>query len=213
MRKTKLIMLTAAATAALLAGCSPKDVAVPAASAVQENGTAAEAPAAKLTAPSTMGEAFSIESNESQMAFTEGTYVYVYKHDGAYYRVTASLPEEVSKQLFALDMDDSYQSKTEELVSALPVDTFENLSEAIPPQEELDKLIGKTGRELEDEGWKYWGCDLETMEFNMEHGPFAYIVRFDGQAEMTEDFDEAEAAADLKVLSVTFDGIGDATNL
>lgn len=71
----------------------------------------------------------------------------------------------------------------------------------------------QTGQELIDDGWSVWGFNVETMEFNMSHGPYNYIVVFDGKVKMTEDLDGNDAAAPLKVKSVKYDGIGDAANI
>ena len=51
------------------------------------------------------------------------------------------------------------------------------------------------------------------MEFTLEHGPFAYTVVMEGDYVPNEnyDFDEEADFAPLKVKSVTYSGIGDAT--
>ena len=51
------------------------------------------------------------------------------------------------------------------------------------------------------------------MEFTLNHGPFAYTVFMEGDYVPNEnyDFDEDADFAPLKVKSVTYCGIGDAT--
>lgn len=143
----------------------------------------------------------------------EDKYVYVFEQDDTYYRAIADCPTDVSDRVFALDWEDpQYDAKLRELISPLKVDRIENLTEAIPPQEELDKLAGKTGEELFNEGWTNSGWNLETMEFYMYHGPFEYIVVFEGDAKSPEEFDE-EDINPLVVKSVKYYGLGDATNL
>ena len=103
----------------------------------------------------------------------------------------------------------------EKLLAPLEVTSLTNLSEQIPPQEELDKLVGKTGQELFDDGWTYWFYDLDEMKAGLNSGLFAYEVLFDYDGEPmenTDDFDFYEEFKDLKVKSVTFTGLGDAAN-
>ena len=90
---------------------------------------------------------------------------------------------------------------------------IENLSDAVPTQEELDKLVGKTGEELLEDNWYSSGYDLDSMEFTMGHGLFLYTVTFEGKVEVTDDFDENEAIKPLKVKSVVYYDLGDTTNL
>ena len=81
-------------------------------------------------------------------------------------------------------------------------------------QEELDKLVGKTGQYLMDEGWDYNYYNLVDMETGMTHKEFSYTVIFeyDGEPmENTDDFDFWENFKDLVIKSVKCDGIGDAT--
>ena len=83
-------------------------------------------------------------------------------------------------------------------------------------QEELDKNVGKTGQELFDDGWTYWYYNLEDMEAGLYYKDFAYTVRFEYDGEPmvnSDDFDFYEEFKDLKVSSVTFDGLGDAAVL
>ena len=96
----------------------------------------------------------------------------------------------------------------------MEIDKLENLSDTVIPQEELDKLVGKTGEELINDGWNAgMGYNLETMEFYLNKGAFEYTVVFDGKLENSDDFDEEEAIKPLVVKSVTLNGIGDATNV
>ena len=141
-------------------------------------------------------------------------YVYVFEVDGVYYRAIADLPDDVAKKLDSLDYSQEYDGKVLEIVSPLEVSRLDNLSEAIPAQDELDKYVGKTGQELLDDGWGCWGCNLNDMEFTMSKGDYLFSVVFDAEPmEMPEDFDEEETIKPLTVKSVTYEGIGDATNI
>ena len=166
----------------------------------------------------TMGDAFACQAEDDyncQTGFSETTYIFAFHVGDTYYRATAEMPKEVSEALWAIDYDEDYDRKVKELISPLELVSLENLSEQIPPQEELDRLVGKTGGELFDDGWEYWYFNLVDMEAGMKHGLFSYTVTFayDGEPmENNDDFDFYKEFRDLKVSSVRFAGLGDAAN-
>ena len=157
----------------------------------------------------TMKDVFAYDSVSN--GSMDNVYAYVFEEDGITYRAIAEMPDDVTEAYYALDVsDEKYDEKAKEMLGSLEVTKLENLTEMIPPQEELDKLVGKTGQDLLDDGWTFWSWDLESMEFGMYKGPFAYTVIFEGTLKNTDDFDEAEAGA-LTVNAISYDGIGDAT--
>lgn len=165
-----------------------------------------------------MDDIFSYEDKEEcQVAYTEEKYIYVFQADDIYYRAVAELPEDVSDALWALDFFDAdHDQKVSELISPLEIASLDNLTEMIPDQKELDQLIGKTGRDLFEDGWTYSYYNLADMEAGMDHGPFEFIVRFEYEGEQmvnSDEFDFYEEFKDLPVFSVTYDGLGDAAEL
>ena len=158
----------------------------------------------------TMADVFAYDSDN--YASGGDYYIYVFEKDGIIYRATAKFPPDVSEKVAAIDIfDEQYDAKVREAVAPLEIEKLDNLTEMIPPQEELDALVGKTGQDLLDAGWTIWSYQLDIMEFGLHHGPFAFTVVFDGELEMTDDFDEYAAIAPLTIKSVTYDGIGDGT--
>ena len=151
-----------------------------------------------------------------QELYTDKNYVVAFRVDGVYYRAIAEIPEDVSAAICKIDLHDKDRGKKErDLVSSLKVN-IENLSDKIPNQKELDKLVGKFGRELFDDGWTYWFYDLKNMTTGMNYGAFAYTVKFeyDGKPmKNTDGFDFYDKFKDLQVSSVKFYGLGDATTL
>lgn len=181
-------------------------------------GKASSSNAFDLSSLKTIGDVLALDTvNQSQYGFTDKYYAYVFEKDGVYYRASADIPSDVSKEIWDIDFEDeNREEKINALLNPLPLKAVENLSEQIPPQSELDKYVGKTGQELFDEGWSYNYYNLEDMEAGLDHGPFSYRVKFnyDGEPmENTDDFDFYEAFKDLTVASIAFDGLGDATNL
>ena len=165
----------------------------------------------------TVGDILACDDFENlNESYTDKNYVVAFSVDGAYYRAIAEMPEDVSAAIWKIDLSDKdREKKVRELISPLKVN-IEDLSDKILSQKELDKLVGKVGRELFDNGWTYWFYDLETMTTGMNYGAFAYTVKFeyDGKPmENTDDFDFYDKFKDLRVSSVKFDGLGNATDL
>ena len=112
----------------------------------------------------TMKDVFAYGDPEnSNEAYTDKTYIFVFNVDGIYYRAVAEMPEDISAAVWKIDfLDEDKEQKVKDLVSPLDA-KIENLSKQIPSQQELDKLIGKTGQELFDNGWTYWSYNLLDM--------------------------------------------------
>ena len=174
--------------------------------------TTTEAPASLQVA--TIGEAEALENKGSvQTSVTDAAYVYVFELNGVYWRLTAALTTEQAEELWGLDIsDDDYAEKSAQLTSQLAVTNCENLNGQMLTEDEMTALKGKTGAELMANGWTSgFGYNLDEMEFYLDKGPFSYTVVFespDVPLENTDDFDEDAAIRDLKVVSVSFDGLG-----
>ena len=139
----------------------------------------------------------------------EEKYVTAVELNGTVYRIIADLEPDTAKALFDLEFDDpEHDKKMNELLVPLEVTKIENVNEAIPSKEEVDKYIGKSGADLLEEGWSWNFYNLDDMEFGFDHGWFAYNVKFDGKIENKEDLDIEEAIKDLKVIYISYEGIG-----
>ena len=141
----------------------------------------------------------------------EGSYIAAFELNGTVYRAVADLSKEQFDSIMNLQFDDpDHDRKLNEIVAPLEIRQIDNVSEKIPDQSELDKYIGKSGADLLDEGWTCTYYNLDNTEFGMDHGWYSYIVTFDGKIEYKEDLDVEEAIRDLKVLSVTYEGVSNA---
>lgn len=211
--KPLCIMLISIMTICLLAGCGGK-------SADSEGGGESDgAPAATvdISTIKTVGDAFAIEGKDEyseQRSTYNGKYVYAFTVNGTAYRVIADVPSDIEEKIFALEFDDDHDKNEEALVADLPVALAEDLTEYILPQEELDALVGKTGQELLDAGWRAGSFyNTETLEVWLEYGPYAYDMHFDGKVapEDADSFNFPDDLADMKVVDATYEGLGDAT--
>ena len=170
-------------------------------------------PASDTLSVETIGEALALKGEgEFQSATLGKAYVVVFEKDGVYWRVIAELTPEQHDEIFALDiLDENHDEKEKELVSPLTVTKIENLNEKKLSDDDMTALVGKTGAELFDSGWTTgMGHDLDSMEFYLEYAPFMYTVTFEKQEQLenTDDFDQEAAVASLKVVSVSFSGLG-----
>ena len=219
MKKIVSVVIICLLAMALFAGCALPGINVPKeAKEAEEAKQATDANESKEAAPDpaavkTMGEAYEFRSDADMWTMDEERIVYVFESEGTYYRVTANLDEELFTKLWDLDdFDPLHDDKMFEIINDLPIEKLENLSERIPPQEELDKLVGKNVQELVDEGWTFAGWDAGSMEFWMNYGPFEYVVTCEGELPDPDGFDEDQANL-LTVKSVKYDGIGNGTEM
>ncbi len=187
-------------------------------SAPAETQTAApagEAPAAAgvdVNAFTTIGDILNAGVEELQTSTYDTWFIYVFKSGDTIYRAICTAPEETVNAIFDLEFDDAeYDSKMAELISPLTIDRIENLTLAIPPQEELDGYVGLIGQDLLDSGWTSQGYNLESMEFYMNHGAYLFAVTMEGEVEESDDTDAM--IAPLTVTAIRYYDLGDATNL
>ena len=172
--------------------------------------------AAVIESLSTLGDAMALESSDMQTAVYDGKAIYAFKLGDTFYLARASISPEDEQAYMDIDyMDDDYEEQQKKILSSLVIDQIDNLSLQMLSQEEFDALVGKTGQDLQDAGWTYSGHDLETMEFWMNYGTFVYTVTFDGEVPEAEyeTFDDEEDTKNMVVMSVKFNGLGDATNI
>lgn len=173
--------------------------------------------AASVDSLKTIGDIIEMEPEDLQSAVYEEKAVYAFKLNDVYYRAVAKISKEDFDKYMAIDFsDEDYEEQQNNIVAPLEIEKIENLSDQIISQEELDKLVGKTGKELVENGWVYNGSyNLENMEVSMNKGPFEYTVTFDGKVDEKdyEDYDVEKGTADMKVTGAEFSMMGDATNI
>lgn len=164
----------------------------------------------------TIGDLIAVESENTQWGTSDNTLVYAFSMGDQYYRFKANMTQEEKDALFNVDYsNEDYQKLENDIISPLEIVERENMTDRILSQEELDKLVGKTGKELADAGWNEgYGFNASELEFWLDYGPFCYAVKFEGELSgSAEDVvDVMEAIQDLTVKSASFLSMGDATN-
>lgn len=188
----KLLILLCAVL--LLGGCAEQ-------TAMQPDTAADSEPIATLG--SVLGEGAEIYAS----AYNEDRYVCVFEQDGAMLRAVARLTPEAYQAL-------RDGSESAELLAAMETESVEDLTAAMPRQAELDRLVGKTGGELLDDGWEIVGHTIyndfmSSTVFYLVKGFYSYTVQFDEAVSVDENFSEADAMRPLTVASVTCDGVSE----
>lgn len=188
----KLLILLCAVL--LLCGCAEQ-------TAVQPDTAADSEPIATLG--SVLGKGAEIYAS----AYNEDRYVCVFGKDGAMLRAVARLTPEAYQAL-------RDGSESAELLAAMETESVEDLTAAMPRQAELDRLVGKTGGELLDDGWEIVGHTIyndfmSSTVFYLVKGFYSYTVQFDEAVSVDENFSEADAMRPLTIASVTCDGVSE----
>ncbi len=158
----------------------------------------------------TLGEAMAVEADSRSAGWSDKQYVYVFEYEGRTYRVKAPMTPELNEKVGKVDFfADDKDAQIAEVVGAQELESVEDLTDGIPAQKELDKLAGKSGAELLDEGYEPWGhyYDGEQLEFTMAKGDYEYTVTFNENIEPGDDFDETAALSGLTVKSVEYSGV------
>ena len=168
---------------------------------------------AKLADMKTVGDLFKNVAEQQSMTM-DGIYVYAFELGGSYYRAVAEMPTETFDAYMALDFsDEQYDEKAQALLGDLAITRIEDLNQAVPTQEQLDALVGKTFGELLEDGWMFDGYNFEEMIFTGNHDISMYELTMEGEAPADyADFTD-EDLADLKVVSAKYCGLGDLTNM
>lgn len=187
-----------------------------AALAVMGCGSSGSSSASALTIDSfkTLGDVLEKAPDGWEAAEYDDKFEYGFKLEDKFYVVTAVKSEEVAEAINAIDfMDPDYDNKYAEVISSLEITKVKDITDEMLTREELDALVGKTGKELFDNGWYNSGYNSETMEFWMGYGPFTYLIIFDGEIPESEleTFVAEEGTLEMTVKSADFYSLGDIT--
>lgn len=155
----------------------------------------------------TLGKVLGENAEIYSSAYNEERYVCVFGKDGAMLRAVARLTPEAYQALHN-------GNESAELLAAMETESVEDLTAGMPKQAELDRLVGRTGGELLDDGWEIVGHTIyndfdSATVFYLVNGLYSYTVSFEEAISTEGEFIEADAIRPLTVASVTCDGVSD----
>ncbi|MBQ7058272.1 MAG: hypothetical protein IJM83_03090 [Firmicutes bacterium] len=213
MKKTLALVLAVLLIIGMLSGCTKKE------ETPTGGETSGQAETTEAGGPETWKTISDIQKveglYENEKAHFENLFVYAFTVDGVIYRAIVNLTQEQSDALWALDIfDENYDQQEAEIIGSTPISQLENLTERIPSQSDLNTAwVGKTGEELLDAGWTVGGWNLLEKQFYLDYEFFEYSVIMEGDLQVNEndDIDAEEAIKPLKVKTIEFFSLRDAT--
>jgi hypothetical protein len=153
-----------------------------------------------------MKELIAAFGGQSEWEYGDEELIYSATDGTNYIRVWCDMTPEVKSALEGISMGDT--DKRKEALGPLVIKKQEVY--AVPAQSELDALVGKTGSELEAEGFAYDSIGIsgpDTVGVGAAKAPFFYMVTFDGHVDDMDTPDVSGAVKDFKVKSVSVTGL------
>ena len=194
----------------LLTACGQQESSNPSSSSSSSSSATeqTETPAASLDVSGlkTLGDVLAVSSNCQGMAYGEQSFGGVYQIDDSYVRVTAKMTPELYEQTNALDYNDKdYDKKFSELMSGLELEIVEDITADKIPQETLDTYVGKTGKDMVNDGFAfatYFMYGEDETGVAMTNGYYSYDVIFDAKVTEDDTNDEGASIMDATIKSV-----------
>lgn len=139
--------------------------------------------------------------DKAEWEYDDKELIYTATDGTNYVRVWCDMTPDVKSALAEISGGDT--DKKKEALGPLVIKKQEVFT--LPAQPELDALVGKTGAELEAEGFVYDSIGMsgpDTVGVGAAKAPFFYMVVFDGHVDDMDTPDVAGAVKDFKVKSV-----------
>ena len=180
------------------------------------SGNAQQAAAVDTSSWKTLGDAIAFGGEPTSAGWDANYYVCVFDTDKATVRVVAKSNKDIDGKLAGLmPGSEDYPDALAKAIGSYELVSAEDITAEKPSQEQLDELVGKTGQELLDDGWKfasYFMYGGEQTGANMEKGNIAFGVTFDTKvSEKKADADtEGKEIVSAKVVSVEYTGASEA---
>ena len=189
----------------LLAACGNSSNQQPASEATTSD---EESKASELDMKSwqTLGDALEHATGSLSWGSNDKYIVCVFEADDALVRAVGEMEPGVDEKMGEVDFfADDHDEQIAQIIGVLKLESAEDLSGDIPSQEELDALVGKTGQQLQDDGYAFesyymYGGDETSAIY--AHGFIGVDVTFDTTIS-EEDADGDENGDALKDAVVT----------
>lgn len=212
--KALFALMAALLTAVLaipLAACGSKPTADGAAT---PEGTTTQPAAVDTSSWKTLSDALATQTESMASSWDSKHYVTVFKAGDSYVRVVVELTDEEAKKVEAVDWSQGDVSKQiEKAAGTAKIVTAEDITAEILDQNTLNTLIGKTGKELVDDGWvfeSYFMYGGEQTGATMSKGNFGYNVTFDVTTPESASEDGGASIMDAPVIEISFSGASNA---
>lgn len=177
----------------------------------------------KGTADNNTGDVLSLTSisdivklatDSNSAGWDDNKYIYAFTIGEKSYRAVAEINADIGSKIGELDfMDEQYSEKLADLLKDAKLVEIKDISDGMMPQADLDKFVGKTGKDLLEAGFESgssYFINEDQIEIKLANGFYEYSVQFAGEVTpeaLDEDFDAA--IADLTVKSITYSNISD----
>jgi hypothetical protein len=159
----------------------------------------------------TLGQALVAEHDGNMAQWDSKQYVYVYTNGDEAYRVTAEMTAEIDQKLQDTDASkEDYNEQVYEILKDQKVTKVEDLTAGVPSQEEHDKEIGKTAKEVVmDDGYELTGNMYfdNKVQATFDKGLYEYTAEFNETPKDPENFNGDVEIPDMTVKSFTYSGI------
>ena len=127
--------------------------------------------------------------------------------DGTIYRAVADITPEQDEAIWGVDFfAEDHDEQVAAILAPLEIKQIDNLSQFILTEEQMDQLVGKTGAELMEDGWRVNGFYLDEKEFYVIKEFFEYtiIVKEAPAYDPDADVEQEDLFKDAVVASVSF---------
>ena len=162
----------------------------------------------------TLGDALAVQTDSMASGWDSEYYVTVFKAGVSIVRVVAKLDPATSAKVDAVDWSkNNVGEQVEAAAGAAPIESAEDLTGELVSQEELDKLVGKTGQELYDEGWKFDNYYMFTPDqtgATFAKGYLSYAFTFDTAVPEDNTDMNGDLLKDAKLVEAEFEGASSA---
>ena len=175
--------------------------------------TASQTAAIDVSSWKTLGDAFAAQTDSLSSGWNDHYYVSVFKAGDSVVRVVGKLDPDSYAKIGAVDWSkDDADKQLVEAVNTVPIASAEDLTSELVSQEELDKLAGKKGKDLVDDGWtfqSYYMTGGDQTGAYFCKGDLAYMITFDVSVSEDAD-DEGASVMDAPIAEAEFGGASDA---
>ena len=172
-----------------------------------DSGAAEQSSTVDVSSWKTLADALAASTERPGYGWDENYFVAEVHVNDNVIRVVAKSDAETLEKSYDLDFnDEDYDAKFDEIVSGLEIVSAEDITAKRLTEADMAALVGKTGKELTDDGFTFEYYDMYGIENScsalMSKDYFSYSVSFDVTVSEDQTEDGGEAIMDAKVTDV-----------